>query len=661
METTKTQETFSNDFDDSDVSNWRLPEGAMHRLGRGDVMDMEFSPDGQYFAVGSNIGLWIYETTTFSPIALWETDRGHIDGIAFSSNSQWIAAYTYLQALRVWDIQNGSVMAEIELTEDRVRFGISKPVFSQDDEHIAAFNDYNKKVYIWCPHTGKEIKETDIRLNGIKTNTIGINPKCFTTDLSLLAGTNYDYEEFSTEFIAVWCLKTGKQIARFEWSETWSNLCFSPCGRFLAVGGSEGNIHVLDVVNNRLEATHTGYGDFRMTPYYAKGSGLMAFMVNPSEPKIEIWNLEKNEKLDMFKKENNKGKKKGIVRFSESGSQVAYTNDGVINFWTKDIHKPQPLSSIQGHNHTVGTLVFISEENTLLTTYWDWKAIFLDVSSQCGRRPNGEDLPISKIRNVYLSSDGKVLATGGNEAYLKVWEMGVREPSVEIPIPEQGISQVTGGEAFSLQGDKLAFIGRDHNIYVWECKSSEGWKMGVSLIGHTEYIEGIAFSPDGTQLSSISRDRTARLWDVEVGKQIIELPLNLPSGQRQSRSYARGIAFSPKGDLIAGGQWGEIVLWNATDGQIYMTIPQPEGNQRPITLCFSPCGEYLLSGSWWQEGLQKVPIRLWKVATGENIATFSGHTTDVQCFAFNQDCSVLASGGHDGVIFLWDLRPFINS
>ena len=51
---------------------------------------------------------------------------------------------------------------------------------------------------------------------------------------------------------------------------------------------------------------------------------------------------------------------------------------------------------------------------------------------------------------------------------------------------------------------------------------------------------------------------------------------------------------------------------------------------------------------------KKVPIRLWEVATGENIATFWGHTTDVQCFAFSQDGTLLASGGHDGAIYLWD-------
>ena len=39
--------------------------------------------------------------------------------------------------------------------------------------------------------------------------------------------------------------------------------------------------------------------------------------------------------------------------------------------------------------------------------------------------------------------------------------------------------------------------------------------------------------------------------------------------------------------------------------------------------------------------------------------TTKEHTTDVQCFAFSQDCTVLASGGHDGAIYLWDLKPYL--
>ncbi len=651
-------------IDDTDVTTWELPEGAIARLGRGSVRDMEFSPDGQYFAVGSTIGLWMYQLSTLSPITLWETDRGSIDGVTFSPDSRWIASTTLHEALRVWDIQNKSCIAEMEFREKQDRFGITKPVFSADGERLVAFKEHNK-VYVWCPRTGTKMREIEIKLNGTENETInGIYPTCFSPDISLLAGTCYDHRNRTAEFIALWDMETGEQVTRLEWSERWGNLCFSPCGRFLAAGSLEGKIHVWDVESGNLTASYSDYGDARMTPYYPSEGGLMATMVFPSEPKIEVWDLERNEKMVTLEK----GSRHSFVRFSKDDTQFAYTDDGEIKFWTKEKPVPEVLPSIKGHTRTVSSLAYATDEKTLVATYWGWKALFWDVHRRRGQRPTGTDLPTSKTLHLYKDNEGKIYATGGDSDYLSVWENGNSESITDIPIQEQKLLPITGSEAFAQTADRIARADRDHNIYVWMCKSvsnrkdkKEGWKLHVNLIGHTEYIEGVAFSPDGKQLASISRDRTARLWDVESGEQIMDLPLSPPSGPRRYRSYDRGITFSPRGDLIAGGQWGEIVLWNATDGKIYMTIPQPEGNQRPITLCFSPCGEYLLSGSWWQGGLQKVPIRMWKVATGENIATFSGHTTDVQCFAFNQDCTVLASGGHDGVIFLWDVKPYINS
>ena len=63
-----------------DVTTWALPEGAIARLGRGDIHDMAFSPDEQYLAVASAIGLWLYELPTLFPIALWDTERGMTGG-----------------------------------------------------------------------------------------------------------------------------------------------------------------------------------------------------------------------------------------------------------------------------------------------------------------------------------------------------------------------------------------------------------------------------------------------------------------------------------------------------------------------------------------------------------------------------------------------------
>ena len=655
MENRKTQADTSFSPDDSEVAKWALPESAVARLGRGSLRDMAFSPDEQYFAVGTSIGLWLYELSTLSPIALWETDRGYIDGVTFSPDSQWIAAHPR-EALTVWDIQRGICIAEMEFTKKRYRFGLSKPVFSQDGERLVVFHrhHYNAKVLVWCPRTGTLLSETEI------PSTHDVYPTCFSPDLNLLAGTCLDRSNQTAEFIAVWCVKTGEQIARFDWFEDLKRFCFSPSGRFLAAGSSVGKIHVWDIESGNFEETYIKDQDAHTHPYYPLEGGLIAAVASPSQSKIEIWHLEKDEEIDTFGPQSSSN----FVRFSESGTQLAYIDSGEIRIWTKGRTAVQAFPTIQGPTLAVSSLVLAPDEKTLVAAYWGRTTFLWNVSNQCVQNlTTVEELP-NRIRNVYSTVSGKVFAIGRDEDILKVRELGNNNLIAEIPIPEIELLSKTGTEALTPIGHRLAAVGRDRNIYVWECTDIDmrgNWEKCAVLTGHSEPIGALAFNPDGQRLASISMARTALLWNVNTGEQIAEMDLPRPpsKGKRSGRYTDVGVAFSPLGDIIAGGHQGDIVLWDATDGKTLMTLRQPEESQRAIMLCFSPCGQYLASGAWWQGGLQKVPIRLWEVTSGKNIVTFWGHTSDVQCFSFSQDGPLLISGGYDGVIYLWDMEPYL--
>ena len=126
------------------------------------------------------------------------------------------------------------------------------------------------------------------------------------------------------------------------------------------------------------------------------------------------------------------------------------------------------------------------------------------------------------------------------------------------------------------------------------------------------------------------------------------------------KATPEAITFSPDGTLIAGGVFREIWLWNATTYETHMVICLPHGCWRAEALTFSSCGRYLVSGASWQ-GTDKVSIRLWDVATGENIHTFWAHPTDILSIHFSPDGELLASSSYDGTILLWDMKPFINT
>lgn len=66
-------------------------------------------------------------------------------------------------------------------------------------------------------------------------------------------------------------------------------------------------------------------------------------------------------------------------------------------------------------------------------------------------------------------------------------------------------------------------------------------------------------------------------------------------------------------------------------------------------IAFSPDGKTLTSAS------PDHTVRLWDVATGQEVQTFAGHTALVLATAFSPDGRTLASASRDGTVFLWEV------
>ena len=529
-----------------DVTSWALLEGAIARLGRGSIRDMAFSPDGQYFAVASAIGLWLYELPTLSPIALWDTERGMTDSVTFSPDNRRIVTHTFSGDLKIWDIGRGVCIDEVN---NHRRSDISKPIFLQDGQRIAAVSyERNGKIYVWRTHTGTQLSETEIG------ETYGIHPFQFSSDIRLLAGRRRETES-EPESILVWHVETGKQISSFTgYPENMEKLCFSPNGRHLAAGSSNGTIQIWDLESGHLTTTYTDYGDVQIFPHYAPEDGLIAAAV--SDRKVEVWHIEAQEKIDTFEYRGNNRYRRAC--FSENGKQLAVAIESEIQIWTKgnnsDAHT---LSTLHGHIPTMDTLAFSSDEKTFAAGFWGDNVLLWDVASKRSYRLQGEKLP-GTSHNVYRSPNGKIISINRSGNNLNVSEVGKSEPIAELIGPEGGLGRA---EAFSPTGDRIARADRDDNIHIWERISTlndtteiENWRKHSTVINDEEFIDGLkfslnglAFSPDGKRLASVSRskDSKACLWDVNSGRQITELHFTLPPERRSYHRTDNGIAFSP--------------------------------------------------------------------------------------------------------------------
>jgi WD40 repeat protein len=75
----------------------------------------------------------------------------------------------------------------------------------------------------------------------------------------------------------------------------------------------------------------------------------------------------------------------------------------------------------------------------------------------------------------------------------------------------KGHTASVGGVSFSADGRLLASGGNDNAVKVWD---ASGGKELATLTGHTGWVRCVAFNPVKPQLASASWDQTVRLWDV---------------------------------------------------------------------------------------------------------------------------------------------------
>ena len=278
--------------DANDVTTWALPEGAIARLGRGSEPKMTFSANGQYLAIGTLLGLWLYDLATLSPIALWNVKRGMVESVAFSPNGKWIAASHSGRMLKIWNVQNGTFWTQVKLENF-----IYRMTFSHDNQYLAVAYDRSSVIEVWHTETGKPFARltADIEEGGI------YRPICFSPDTQLIASTCRSATTDRAESITVWSMESGEQIACLSAHTYWvTSLCFSPCGKFLASGGEDGTVYVWDVNTWQQVQSYTDFGHvYRIIPSYTPDGILRAAIVNYDDTgpaTISVRDLESDEK-----------------------------------------------------------------------------------------------------------------------------------------------------------------------------------------------------------------------------------------------------------------------------------------------------------------------------------------------------------------------------
>ncbi len=92
-----------------DYTQWHLPASAIGRLGKGEINEMCYSPDGTRLAVATPIGIWLYGATTLREVALLTGHTGKVTSVAFSPDGTTLASGSWDKTVRLWDAVTGKL------------------------------------------------------------------------------------------------------------------------------------------------------------------------------------------------------------------------------------------------------------------------------------------------------------------------------------------------------------------------------------------------------------------------------------------------------------------------------------------------------------------------------------------------------------------------
>ena len=245
-------------------------------------------------------------------------------------------------------------------------------------------------------------------------------------------------------------------------------------------------------------------------------------------------------------------------------------------------------------------------------------------------QPDPLDAGVGRIYALAYSPDSSLLACGGRDNCVRIWDPALSNQLTTLPIPE------VFALAFSPDGTTLAAGDIDGNIHRWDVKT---WTPLSVWKGHSSRVAGLAFTPDGKRLISMSWDRTCKLWNLKNGdvEHTFSGPFDLFSG----------FALSPCGSEFAwlgSNENNTIQRWN---------LAQKTKSDLPFFskgrgICYSPNGRWLAAVD------ARRHLFVWDRITEQVVNKVTGPGG---ALAFSPDNKTLASVG-DKFLKLWDTSSF---